>query len=410
MSGFTTRSVHGSRLQRDPHGALRPPLYDSAAFEFGSSKDLELAFAGKKTAHTYSRITNPTVEELEQRIKLLSGGFGVIAVSSGMAAISNTIMALAQAGSNIVTTPHLFGHSLSLFTQTLGRWGLETRFADMTSPDSINDEIDENTALLFLETISNPQLEVADISSICAIAGRKNVPVVLDGTLTTPYLFDSKEAGAAIEVISSTKHISGGATSVGGLIIDNGIFDWSNNPQLKDQSVRFGPGAFLTRLRKDVFRNTGTCLSAHNAWLQILGLETLALRIDTSSRNALTAARFLRGEHKVLSVNYPGLETSPWHEIAARQFPRGFGSLLTFELSGKDECFAFMDSLKVIRKATNLNDNKSLIIHPASTIFAEFSLQERLTMGISDGLIRLSTGIEDSEDLINDLHNVLESL
>jgi O-acetylhomoserine (thiol)-lyase len=410
MVGFTTKSVHGTRSNRDIYGSLRPPLYDSVAFEFNESRDLELAFAGKKPSHAYSRITNPTVEELEQRIRLLCDAFGVIAVSSGMAAITNTIMALAHTGSNIVTTRHLFGHSLSLFSQTLGRWGLQTRFADMTVPSTLESTIDENTALIFLEVISNPQLEVTDIATICEIAARKNIPVVLDGTLTTPYLYNSKNAGVAIEIISSTKHISGGATSVGGLIIDNGVFDWHKTPILSDMSDRFGPGAFLMRLRKEVYRNTGACLSAHNAWLQILGLETLSLRIDASCRNAETIADFLQGEKKVLAVHYPGLESSPWHAVAARQFPRGFGSILTFELSGKDTCFTFMDNLKLIRKATNLNENKSLIIHPASTIFAEFNPGDRAAMGISEGLIRLSVGIEDSDDLLHDIREGLQSL
>jgi len=397
MSGFSTRAVHGPRQQKDPHGALRLPLYDSAAFEFESSRDLELAFAGKKPAHTYSRVTNPTVEEFEQRIRLLSSAYGVIAVASGMAAITNTIMALARSGSNIVTTKHLFGHTLSLFSHTLGRWGLQTRYADMTIPHSVEGLIDENTALVFLEVISNPQLEVTDVAAICNVAAQKNIPVVLDGTLTTPNLFDSKSAGVAVEIISSTKYISGGATSVGGLIIDNGVFDWRTSPQLESLAERFGPAAFLTRLRKEVYRNTGACLSAHN------GLETLPLRIDASSRNALTIARFLQKAEGVVSVNYPGLEGSPWHAVAERQFHRGFGGLLTFNLADKNACFAFMDSLKLIRKATNLSDNKTLVIHPASTIFAEFSKEERLSMGISEGLIRLSVGIEDAEDLINDI-------
>ncbi|NLE01905.1 MAG: O-acetylhomoserine aminocarboxypropyltransferase/cysteine synthase [Fibrobacter sp.] len=410
MSGFATRALHSPWKLQDPHGTLRPPLYDSVAFEFQTSRELELAFTGRKPAHTYSRITNPTVEVLEDRIRNLANASAVLAVSSGMAAISNTVQALAQSGSNIVTTRHLFSHSLSLFTQTLGRWGLETRFADMTSLESAESQIDNNTALVFLEIISNPQLEVAEIEKICALAAGKNVPVVLDGTLTTPYLFNSRLAGVAVEIISSTKHISGGATAVGGLIIDNGVFDWRKHAVLGNIAGKFGPGAFSVRLRKDVYRNNGACLSAHNAWLQILGLETLKLRIDKSCSNALQIAGYLKKHPKVLDVNYPGLPGSPWHEIAKKQFNNGFGGIVTFELSDKEQAYRFMDSLKIIRRATNLSDNKTLVIHPASTIFAEYSLEERKSMGIPEGLIRLSVGIEDVEDLVEDINQGLESL
>lgn len=410
MKGYATRVVHGNISRKDIHGSLRPPLYDSVAFEFESSRDLELAFAGRKPSHAYSRITNPTVEEFEERIRLLSNAFGVVAVSSGMAAIANTVLALAKPNSNVVTSKHLFSHTLSLFEQTLGLWGLEVRFADMTTPESVQASIDENTALIFLEVISNPQLEIADVAAVCSVAAKRNVPVVLDGTLTTPYLFHSKEAGVAVEVLSSTKYISGGATTIGGLIIDNGVFDWGMIAATGDLAKKVGPGAFLMRLRKEVYRNTGACLSAHNAWLQILGLETLPLRISRSSENALAAARFLSTVSGVKRVNYPGLESSRWYAIAARQFKRGFGGLLTFELESKEACFRMMDSLKIIRRATNLSDNKSLIIHPGSTIYADFSAEQRIKMDISDGLIRLSVGIEDIEDIIEDLAQGLEKI
>jgi O-acetylhomoserine (thiol)-lyase len=410
MNGFTTKAVHGARTRKDPHGSLRGPLYDSVAFEFDTAHDAELAFAGKKPAHAYSRITNPTVEEFELRIRLLSDSFGVVAVSSGMAAIADTVMALAESGSNIVTSRHLFGHTLALFESTLGRWGLEVRFVDMTSPASVDKAIDGRTRLVFLESITNPQLEVADIGEICTVASRRNVPVVLDGTLTTPYLFRSKDAGVAVEVLSSTKYISGGATSVGGLIIDNGVFDWKRTPALRDLAAGVGPGALLVRLRRDVYRNLGACLSPHNAWLQTLGLETMALRIERSCANAFAIARFLQQQPQVRRVNYPGIGDSPSYEHAVKQFRRGFGGILTFDLADRTECFALMDRLTLIRKATNLNDNKTLIIHPSSTIFCDFSAQQKAEMGVTDSTIRLSAGIEDAEDLTGDIRQALEAL
>lgn len=409
MNGFTTRAVHGPKLRKDPLGALRPPLYESVAFEFDSAEDIEDAFTGKKPGHTYSRITNPTVEELEQRIRLLTYANGVIAVSSGMAAIADTVMSLAEPGSNIVTSEHLFSHTLSLFTSTLGPWGLHTRFADMTNPFSVKEKIDENTRLIFLETITNPQLEVADVAAIVEVAKEFNIPVVVDGTMTTPYLFSSKQAGAAVEIISSTKFLSGGATTVGGLIIDNGTFDWSNAPTLIDFTKKFGSNAFLARLRKEVYRNLGSCLSPHNAWLQILGIETLALRVSKCCQNALTLAQFLASREEVVHVNYPGLSSSPSHITASRQLSHGFGGILTFDLGSKEAAYRCINNLRLIRRATNLNDNKTLIIHPASTIFHEFSPERRERMGITEGLIRLSVGIEESDDLLHDISQGLET-
>lgn len=410
MKGFTTRAIHAASLKKDVHGALRPPVYDSAAFEFDSARDLELVFAGKKPAHAYSRITNPTVDDYENRVRLLSGAFGVIAVSSGMAAIASTVMALADSGSNVVTTKFLFGHTILLFERTLGRWGLSVKYADMTDPDSVAGAIDENTRMVFLESITNPQLEVADVSKVCEVASTRSVPVVLDGTLTTPYLFPSREHGVAVEILSSTKYISGGATCVGGLIIDNGKFDWNRSPVLRNDVARFGPGTFLARLRHDVCRHFGCCLAPHHAYLKTIGLETMALRVEKSCVNSLAIARFLEGRPDVRRVHYPGLPSSTSHAVAHRQFNGRFGALLTFDLESKEKCFRFMDGLKIVRRATNLNDNKTLIIHPASTIFADYSVQEKASMKVGDEMIRLAVGIEDVDDIIGDITQALEAL
>lgn len=410
MSGFTTRAIHGGARMEDAHKALRPPLYDSAAFEFESSKDLQLAFEGRKNAHSYSRISNPTVSEFERRIGELSGALGVIALSSGMAAISNVALALAGAGTNGVISKTLFGNSISFFRETLSPWGFESRFIDVTNLEELENSIDSNTKFVFLEVISNPQMEVADIEKIVSVANKKNVPVILDGTLTTPYLFNAKEAGVAIEVISSTKYISGGATSTGGLILDYGKFNWGKFPSLKKWFKNFGPFALLGKLRREVYRNVGSCLAPHNAWLQILGLETLGLRIDRSCENAQAVAEWLEKCEKINRVDYPGLKSSEYYNVAKKQFGNKFGGLLTFDLEDKESAFKFMDSLKLIRRATNLNDNKSLVIHPASTIFAEYSAQERERMGVRESLIRLSVGIEDTEDLIDDIKKALEIL
>lgn len=403
MTGFTTRAVHGAAGGKDIHGALRTPVYDTAAFAHESSLDIQLAFEGKKAAHSYSRISNPTVSDFEQRLRLLAGARGVLALASGMAAISNLALVIAGAGRNIVTSRYLFGNTLSLFQHTLGSWGLETRFVDMTRPGEVAAAIDSNTCALFLEAITNPQLEVADFTALGAIAAEHQVPLVVDTTMVTPYLFPAAKFGVAVEVLSSTKYISGGATSIGGAIIDTGVFDWRLLPGLRAWAEQVGPMALLAALRRETFRNLGACLAPHNAYLQTLGLETLSLRIDRSCENALDLARFLGRQPQVVKVNYPGLTESPFHQLARRQFGGRFGGVLTFALADRQSCFTLMDTLSLIRRATNINDNKTLILHPASTLFCEFSAAEKEEMEVTDNMVRLSVGIEDVEDLKVDL-------
>ncbi|UZJ39830.1 PLP-dependent transferase [Prosthecochloris sp. SCSIO W1102] len=410
MKGFTTKVLHTRYPKKDVHGSLRPPLYDSVAFEFDNASEIQQAFEGKLPAHTYSRISNPTVEDFETKMRVLTDSRGVIAVSSGMAAITNVILTLCSAGSNIVSSRHLFGNTISLFEKTLKDWGLEVRYADMSDPGSIESKIDDHTRALYLESITNPQLEVVDFSVVSGCAERFGVPLVLDGTLTTPFLFRSRDYGVAVEVVSTTKYISGGATGVGGVIIDNGLFDWGQSPKVSPLSGQYGQFAFLAKLRREVFRNCGSCMAPHHAWLNTLGLETLALRVRQSSDNAMAIARFLAGQPEVKAVNYPGLPESKYHAAASVQFRGLFGGLVSFELEDRAQCFRFIDSLAIIRKATNLNDNKSLIIHPASTIFGEYTVEERLDMGIAENMLRLSAGIEDREDLIDDIKQGLKNI
>ncbi len=406
-TGFTTRALHTRPRVTDAHGALRMPVYDTAAFEFANSDEMQAAFEGRRVAHAYSRTSNPTTEDYELRVTALAEALGTVAVASGMAAITAVVMALAEAGANIVTTKALFGNSLSLGDVTLEPWGLEVRYVDMTRHEDIAAAIDERTRLVYLEVISNPQLQVADVAAITAIASERGVPVVLDGTATTPYLFNSAAAGVAVEVISATKYISGDATSIGGLIIDNGVFDWSRHPRLQTWFAKGGPYALLMALRRNVARNMGACLSPHNAYLQTLGLETLALRIDRSCANTLALAQHFDADPRVHRVNYPGLPSSPTHGAAVRQLKRGFGGILTIELADRAACFRVMDALTLIRRATNVNDNKTLAIHPASTIYAEFTAEQRVGIGVPDTMIRLSVGIEDLADLVADLDQAL---
>lgn len=404
---FTTKIVHNKFAKEDPHGSLHMPIYDNVTFEFKSAEELELAFQGKKPAHMYSRISNPTVEYFEQRLQAVTGAAGVMALASGMAAISNTILTVAQAGDNIITSKHLFGNTYSLFERTLKIWGLETRYTGLTDPQQAARLVDKNTRAVFLETITNPQLEVADIRALAQVTKKRGLLLIVDTTMTPPYVFPGKEFGVDIEVISSTKWISGGATSVGGVIIDHGLYDWKKNPKLCADAEKYGPFAFISRLRREVYRNIGACMSPHNGYLQSLGLETLALRVDAACANSFKLAEFLKGHPKVKQVNYPGLKGSLYYETARKQFASRPGAVLTFDLGSKDECFKFINRLKLVRRATNLQDNRTLVLHPGSTIFCEYSDGLKKEMGVRDTLIRLSVGIEDAGDLISDLEQAL---
>lgn len=410
MVGFTTKALHGIRNKKDLHGSLRVPVYETVTFEHEDSRSIQLTFEGKKPAHAYSRISNPTVDHFEQTIRVLSGGMAVLAVSSGMAAISNTILALGGAGKNVVTSKYLFGNTLSLFQKTLASWGLSVRYVAMTDLAEIDRAIDANTCAVFLESITNPQLEVADCAKISKITKSHGVPLVLDNTLMTPYLFNSKAVGVDIEVLSSTKYISGGGTTVGGLIIDNGIFDWKQSEKFAEKAGKFGPMAFIGSLRQEIYRDVGSCLSPHNAYMQSLGLETMALRIDKSCQNSMQIAEYLDKHPKVKSVQYPGLVGAESLPVAKTQFNGKFGGLLTFDLDSVEQCYTLMDQLEIIRRATNVNDNKTLVIHPFSTIFSEYSAAEKKDMGIRPTMIRLAIGIEDVDDLLNDLEKGLELL
>jgi O-acetylhomoserine (thiol)-lyase len=408
VKGFTTRAIHSPFAVNDAHKALRMPVYDSVSFELESAEEMEAAFAGRKVVHAYSRITNPTVEDFEQRIKAITGAFAVAALSSGMAAISTAILSIAGNGDNLIASKFLFGDTYSFFKDTLANFGIEVRLADPLNPDSFECLVDERTRALYLETVTNPLLYVPDLESFSSIAKRHEVALVVDTTMTPPFLFDSKKFGVDVEVLSATKAISGGATVLGGLIIDNGTYDWGNNRLLAGYAKKFGPFAFISKIRKQTVRYLGSCLTPHNAYLLSLGLETLALRLEKACSNALVVAKYLDERPEIKTVNYPGLVKSPFYEIVARQFPRLPGPVVSFELEGKERCFAFINALRVIRRSTNLHDNKSLCIHSASTILAHLSEKERLEAGVTPSCVRLSVGIEDVEDIISDIEQALE--
>ncbi len=402
-----TKFIHTQYPKKDPYNSLHFPVYETAAFEFDTAESMADAFEGKVAEHTYSRITNPTVNYLEKRVAEITDAYSVTALNSGMAAISNTFLTLAYAGANIVTSPHLFGNSYSLFASTLKDFGVEVRFCDLTNLDEVAEMLDDNTCALYLEIITNPQMEVANIKHLSALAHSKQIPLVADTTIIPFSAFKAKDFGINIEIISSTKYISGGATSIGGLIIDYNHFDWSKNKRLVELSKQKDSSAFTVKLKKEIHRNIGAYMTPKAAQAQLLGLETLQLRYNQSANNCLQLAKELQKLPQIESVYYTGLKDNPFYKISKAQFGDLAGSMLTFSLESKESCFKFLNKLALIKRATNLFDNKSLIIHPASTIFGTFSAEVREKMHVRDKLIRLSVGLEDVSDILSDIKQAL---
>jgi O-acetylhomoserine (thiol)-lyase len=404
---FETQLLHTQYEKPDVHNALSMPVYHSVACEFDTAEAMEEAFCGRTTDHCYSRITNPTVQYYEDRVRTVTAAFNVTALNSGMSAISNTLLTLAYAGSNIVTSLHLFGNTYSFLKNTLGALGVEARFCDLTNPDEVHSRIDEHTCAIFLEVITNPQMEIADLKTLSDIGKAAGVPLIADTTVVPFSVFHAKDFGVDIEIISSTKYISGGATSLGGLIIDYGTFDWSRSKILKIWSGPAGYEAFSTRLRREIHRNIGAYMTPQAAYMQTLGLETLQLRFMRQASTCLDLARRLQQEEGIVSVNYTALEHNPFYTLSKIQFGDYPGAMLTFDLISREACFSFLNKLKLIRRATNLFDNKSLIIHPASTIYGSFPEEIRQCMNVKQQTIRLSVGLESADDLLDDIKQAL---
>lgn len=404
---FEARVLHTPYEKPDAYNALSMPVYNTAAYEFDTAEAMEAAFCGNTSDHAYSRITNPTVQYFEDRVRAITGAMSVTALNSGMAAICNTLMTIGRANANIVTSPHLFGNTFSLLKNTLAAFGMEARFCDLTNPDEVRTNIDCNTCALFLEVITNPQLEVADLKLLSSIGKEAGIPLIADTTIVPFSVFHGKEYGIDIEIISSTKYISGGATSIGGLILDNGTFDWSHFITLKHWYEQFGERAFTARLRKEIHRNLGAYMTPQVAYMQTLGLETMQVRFDRQGTTCLELAGRLQALDGIVSVNYTGLKDNPYYKLSTAQFGKYPGAMLTFDLVSREACFAFMNRLKLIRRATNLFDNKTLAIHPASTIYGGFTEEQRQNMDISQQTIRLSIGLESVDDLYNDIRQAL---
>ena len=390
-----TQAIHLEYERRDAYDSLSVPVYNTLAYEFDNAAIMSEAFTDKIKAPDYSRVENPTVTNLERRVAALTDAAHATAFNSGMAAISNTLMSLAAQGKNIVTSKHLFGNTYALLVATLRRFGVKVRLRDLTNIEAVREAIDDDTCCVFLEILTNPQLEVADLKAISEVAHEKNVPLVVDSTVIPFTQFSAKNLGVDIEVVSSSKYVSGGATSLGGLIIDYG--------------TPFN-GDFAKRLYGEMLFNFGAYMTPQVAYMQTIGLETLDARYRVQSCNALELAKKLRTLPQIQYVNYVGLEDNPYHELAQHQFGKTAGAMICIDLESKEACFNFLNNLKLIHRATNLFDNRSLAIHPASTIFGAFSENMRRSMDVKDTTIRLSIGLEDVDDLFEDIKQAVECL
>ena len=378
-------------VRQDAYGSLSVPLYTNVSFEFEDASLMADVFTGRVKAPDYARVENPTVTNLEHRVRKLSGAANVTAFNSGMAAISNTLFAVAGKGRTIVTSRHLFGNTLSLITGTLKRFGVGSRLCDLTNLEEVEAAVDDDSCCIYLEIVTNPQLEVADLKGLAQIAHRKGIPLIADSTIIPFTETSLKDLGVDIEVLSSTKYLSGGGTSLGGLVLDYGTF-----PEINEL------------IKSDLLFNLGAYMNPYSAYQQTLGLETLDVRYQRQASNALAVAEGLRNIKGIKKVNYVGLKDNPFYELARRQFGPTSGAMVTIELESKEACFRFINSLKLVHRATNLFDNRTLAIHPASTIFGNFTEQQLKDMDVHDTTIRLSVGLEAPEDILADIRQALE--
>lgn len=407
---FNTRLLHGKLNHEEYHQATLPPIFQSNAFEHSSAEKLEKIFQNKAPGFSYSRINNPTVDAFEKRVTLLEGGIGSVACASGMAAIFNAIVNILEAGDEILSSATVFGGTIGLF-QDLKALGIRITYVEHLSKETIDAHVNEHTKVIFGEVIGNPKLDVLNIKEVADAAHEHGIVCIIDNTAATSFLVQPLSLGADIVIQSSSKYINGSSNSIGGIITDSGKFSWDikKYPQMKPFK-KMGPYAFLAKLRNTLFRNTGACLSPTNAFLNYIGLETLGVRMQKICENAQVLAEWLNNQKEIKKVQYPGLADNPWHQIAKQQFQHGYGGLVTIRLGTKEAAFTVFDALKIPLKVSNIGDTKTLVIHPSSTIYAHSTEEEKISAGVYDDLIRISVGLEDVEDLIEDFAQALQQI
>lgn len=421
---FETLQVRVGQEKADPAtGARAVPIYQTTSYVFNNSQHAADRFGLRDAGNIYGRLTNSTQGVFEERVAALEGGVAGLAVASGAAAITYSLLNILRAGDHIVSAKTIYGGSYNLFAHTFASYGISVTFVDPEDVNNFDKAINPNTKAVFIETLGNPNSNVIDIDAVAEIAHKHAIPLVIDNTFGTPYLIRPIEHGADVVVHSATKFIGGHGSSLGGVIVDSGKFDWKASgkfPQLTEpdpsyHGVRFtdaaGAAAYVTRIRAILLRDTGATLSPFNAFLLLQGLETLSLRVERHVENTLKVVNFLNNHPKVLKVNHPSLASHPDHEIYDRYFPNGAGSIFTFEIDGgQEEAYRFIDSLELFSLLANVADVKSLVIHPASTTHSQLSTEELEDQGIKPGTVRLSIGIENVDDLIDDLKQALDKL
>ncbi|HJZ47528.1 MAG TPA: O-acetylhomoserine aminocarboxypropyltransferase/cysteine synthase [Roseiflexaceae bacterium] len=419
FNGFETLALHGGQQSDPTTGARAVPIYQTTSYQFKDTEHAARLFGLQELGNIYTRIMNPTTDVLEQRIAALEGGIGALALASGQAAETAAILNIAGTGDNIVSSTDLYGGTYNLFRHTLPKLGITTRFVDARDFEGFRTAIDGRTKAFFLELIGNPKLDILDLERITSIAHAQGVPVIVDSTTATPYLNRPFDWGADIVVHSATKYIGGHGTSIGGLLVDGGKFDWTNGrfPEFTEPdpsyhglvySQALGPLAYIIKARVQFLRDIGAALSPFNAFLFLQGIETLGLRMERHSQNALAVARYLKEHAKVAWVNYPGLPEHPTYELAKKYLPRGQSGILGFGIKGgKPAGATFINGLKLFSHLANIGDAKSLAIHPASTTHSQLTPEEQTLTGVSDDYVRLSVGIETIDDIIADLDQAL---
>lgn len=420
---FETLQLHAGQTVDPTTKSRAVPIYQTTSYVFDNAQEGEDLFGLKKTGNIYTRIGNPTVAVFEDRIAALEKGVGALATASGMAAITYTVLGLAHAGDHVVAATTLYGGTFNLLKETLPRYGITTTFVDVDKLDEIESAIQDNTKLVFIETLGNPLINMPDIEKIADIAHAHKIPLVADNTFGTPYLINVFSHGVDISVHSATKFIGGHGTTIAGVIVDSGKFDWAASgkfPQFVDEDPSYhnisytrdiGPAAFITALRVQLLRDTGAALSPFNAFLLLQGLETLSLRIERHVENTKKIVDFLEKHPKVEKVNYPSLPSSPYYELAQKYLPKGAGSIFTFHVKGgQDEARNVIDNLEIFSDLANVADAKSLVVHPATTTHQQLSEEDLLACGVTPNQIRISVGLENADDLIEDLRLALEKI
>ena len=418
---FETLQLHVGQEQPDPATDSRAvPIYQTTSYVFKNCDHAEARFNLSDAGNIYGRLTNSTQDVFEKRVAALEGGVAGLAVASGAAAVTYSILNITKAGDHIVSAKTIYGGSYNLFAHTLKPYGVSTTFVDPDNVQNFEDAIQENTKALYIETLGNPNSNVVDIEAIAEIAHKHKIPLIVDNTFGTPYLFRPIEHGADIVVHSATKFIGGHGTSLGGVIVDSGKFDWKASgkfPQLTEadpsyHGIKFAeaaaPAGYITRIRAILLRDTGSVISPFNAFILLQGLETLSLRVERHVENALKVVEFLNNHPKVEHVNHPSLPDSPYHDLYNKYFPKGAGSIFTFEIKGgAKEAKEFIDKLQIFSLLANVADVKSLVIHPATTTHSQLNEEELLEQGIKPNTIRLSIGTEHADDIIYDLSQAL---